>query len=250
VLNASLVVDARGPSWGSAPPLACGFRKSLGLEVDLEGEHDLSRPLLMDASVPQQGGLRFVSALPLAPRRLWVEDHCVSRSAAFDRDAVRLSLLRYAARYGNVTAIARETSTVVPLPWKSATPEPGRSPLVTGLPGGFFHPATGNDAPSAIRLAQHIGTRPSHAVFDRDFDRLCRAHGAQFRFALRMNRLMFHCFAPHDMWRVYERFYALPDPLIHRFHALELTPADRARLLMTAPPRGLRLGAALASVRP
>jgi lycopene beta-cyclase len=249
VLHATLVVDARGPSLETTPQVPCGFQKCVALELDLESDHGLSRPILMDATVPQHGGLRFFQVLPLGPARLLVTDTCLSRSAALDRDASRLSVLRYASRFGPVTAIAREQSGVVPMPWKSAAPEPGRSPLVVGFRGGFLHPTTGSSLPAAVRLAQHIGTRPAHAVFDRDFERLCRAHGAQFRFALRLNRLLFHGFAPHDMWRVFERFYRLPDSVVHRFHAMAMTHADRARLIVGRPPKGIKLGAALVAVR-
>jgi len=249
VLNATLVIDARGPSLESAPQIACGFQKHVGLELDFESEHRLSRPLLMDAAVPQQGGFRFFHVMPCGPTRLLIQDTCVSRSATLDRDAARLSILQYAERFGSVTAIARENSGLLPMPWKSAAPEPGRSPLVAGVRGGFFHPATGESLPVAVRLAQHVGTRPPHAVFDREFERLCHAHGAQFRFALRLNRMLFHWFAPHDMWHAFERFYQLPDAVIHRFHALETTHGDRARLLVGRPPRGMSLGAALAAVR-
>ena len=49
------------------------------------------------------------------------------------------------------------------------------------------------------------------------------------------------------MWRVFERFYRLPDALIHRFYAMQLSFADRARILLGRPPGGLKLAAALAT---
>ena len=56
-------------------------------------------------------------------------------------------------------------------------------------------------------------------------------------------------FAPADMWHVFERFYRMPDPLVHRFYALALTPIDRARILSGRPPRGINLFAALSAGR-
>lgn len=250
VLNGTLVVDARGPSLEAMAEVACGFQKFLGLELDFETEHGVTRPLLMDATIPQVGGFRFLHVQPADATRLLIQETCCSRSAALDRDALRLSVLGHAARFGRVTAIVREHSGALPMLWKSAAPEPRRSPLVAGFRGGFFHPATGSLFASAVRLAQHIGTRPTHAVFDRDFERLCRTHGAQFRFALRLNRLLFDGFAPQDMWRLAERFFRLPDTAIHRFFAMQMTPADRARLFAGRPPKGMKLGAALTAVRP
>ena len=41
------------------------------------------------------------------------------------------------------------------------------------------------------------------------------------------------------------RFYRLPEAVIRRFYALELTAMDRARILVGRPPRGMSLRAAL-----
>jgi lycopene beta-cyclase len=49
------------------------------------------------------------------------------------------------------------------------------------------------------------------------------------------------------MWRVFERFYRLPEDLIERFYALSLSLPDRARILVGRPPRGFSIARALAS---
>jgi lycopene beta-cyclase len=74
---------------------------------------------------------------------------------------------------------------------------------------------------------------------------LAREHRSQVRYAQWLNRLLFTCFADDAMWNVFERFYRLPEPLIHRFYALALSRADRARILLGLPPRGFSLGHAL-----
>ena len=51
------------------------------------------------------------------------------------------------------------------------------------------------------------------------------------RYAERLNWLLFHSFEPGDMRNVFERFYALPEGLIHRFYALSMTWLDRARIV-------------------
>ncbi|MEO7095038.1 MAG: lycopene cyclase family protein, partial [Polyangiales bacterium] len=73
VLEASVVVDARGPE-----RIHCagrvGFQKFVGLELVLARPHTRGRPLLIDARVPQVDGFRFVYTLPLEPRRVLIED--------------------------------------------------------------------------------------------------------------------------------------------------------------------------------
>jgi lycopene beta-cyclase len=247
-LRGDLVVDARGPR-ADAYPGACGFQKFLGLELRLGRPHTLRHPMLMDATVPQRDGYRFFYVLPFGPDQLLIEETYFSRSAALDPAVARASIRDYAARFGTVASVVREESGVLPMPWSSAAFAPIRSPLVAGYRGGWFHPGTGYSAPIALRLAAHLARRAPRDAFDASLARLYRAHRSQARYAQLLNRLLFCCFAPENMWNVFARFYALPVELIHRFYALTLTPLDRARLLVGRPPKGFSLATARQLVR-
>jgi lycopene beta-cyclase len=56
-LRAKLVVDARGPHL--AQP-ASGYQKFVGLELAVAPGHALREPILIDATLPQRDGLRFM----------------------------------------------------------------------------------------------------------------------------------------------------------------------------------------------
>jgi lycopene beta-cyclase len=48
--------------------------------------------------------------------------------------------------------------------------------------------------------------------------------------------MLFAAALPRERYRVFERFYRLPEPLIERFYAGKSTWADRARVLIGRPP--------------
>jgi lycopene beta-cyclase len=246
-LAAPLVVDARGPTVERGAR-GHGYQKFLGVELELDRPHGVERPVLMDAAVPQRDGFRFFYVLPFGPRRLMVEDTYFSRAPDLDAPATRAGVLDYAARFGAVARILREETGVLPMPWTQTSSAPERSPLLAGYRGGWFHPGTGYSLPAATRLASHVAERLPGDVFGRDLERLHRAHRSQARYAEHLNRLLFHFFEPGDMRNVFERFYALPEGLIHRFYALSMTWLDRARIVGGRPPRGFSLSAALAAV--
>jgi lycopene beta-cyclase len=58
--------------------------------------------------------------------------------------------------------------------------------------------------------------------------------------------MLFRASAPNKRYRVMERFYTLPQPLIERFYAAQASLADKARILIGKPP--VPIGAALASI--
>ena len=48
--------------------------------------------------------------------------------------------------------------------------------------------------------------------------------------------MLFKAAAPDQRYRVLERFYRLPAPLMRRFYASELTRLDKLRILTGKPP--------------
>jgi lycopene beta-cyclase len=248
VLRADIVIDARGPGC-ARPGERAGYQKFLGRELRTQGPHGLARPLLMDATVQQHDGFRFFYVLPLAPDRLLVEDTAFSRSPSLDLESTRSAIDRYASRWGQVVECVREETGVLPMPWANGTDIDRASPLRAGYAGGFFHPATGYSLPVALRLAMHVATHTSEDMFGAEFTELAQRHKGQARYARELNRLLFHCFAPEEMWNVFARFYTLPEAVIARFYALSLTRWDQARILLGRPPRGFSLSHALTASR-
>jgi lycopene beta-cyclase len=47
---------------------------------------------------------------------------------------------------------------------------------------------------------------------------------------------LFRAARPGERYRVLERFYGLPEPLIARFYAAKLTGLDKVRILSGKPP--------------
>lgn len=242
-LRARAVIDARGPDRANVE--ATGWQKFLGQELRLATPHGLVRPMLMDATVEQRDGFRFLYVLPLAPDRVLVEDTYFSDSTHLDASELRTSIAAYVASRGwTVAAIEREETGVLPLPLRCAAPV-ASAPLVAGYAGGWFHPVTGYSFPIAARLAELVASLPPEAIAGPAIQRHSKAQARQMEFAFRLNRMLFRWFAPEQRYRVLERFYRLPEPIVRRFYALELTVWDRARILVGRPPRGLKLGAML-----
>jgi lycopene beta-cyclase len=244
-LRGRLIVDARGPARATLEKIA-GYQKFVGLELALEKPLTRTRPMLMDARVPQTDGFRFFYVLPFEPRRVLVEDTYFSDTADLDLAALREGIHSYAAAEGYVVRdVVREEVGVLPLPARGAPAKAAGSPLIAGYGGGFFHPATGYSFPVALRLARHVAAAAENDVFGASWSRFIEEHRSQFRFAALLNRMLFGVFLPETRWNALERFYRLPPETIRRFYALETTSGDRLRLLCGRPPRGMSIRAAI-----
>ena len=97
-IRGRVVLDARGPD---ATALArVGYQKFVGLELALRSDGPWTRPLLMDATVSQRDGFRFVYVLPFSPRRVLVEDTIYSSSSALDAFEIERRILAYVSDHG------------------------------------------------------------------------------------------------------------------------------------------------------
>jgi lycopene beta-cyclase len=240
-IAAGAVVDGRGDP-GRAH-LDLGFQKFLGQTLLLEAPHGLEGPVLMDATVPQTDGFRFLYTLPFGERRLLVEDTRYSDTPGFDRDALRAAIAAYASGQGwRVAGVEAEEEGSLPIVlggdieafWDSGPAGVARS----GMRAALFHPTTGYSLPEAVRLADAIAASPdlrgpSLYALTRVRSREAWRRGGFFRL---LNRMLYRAAKPEERYRVLEHFYRLPGPLVGRFYAGRPTWRDRIRVLSGRPP--------------
>ena len=251
-LDAQVVIDARGAAPVDVP---LGWQTFLGQEIQCDAPHGVHVPLIMDATVPQVGGFKFVYVLPFAPDRLLVEDTAYADTPGVDLPQARANVAAYvAARGWRVRRVLREESGSLPIPLGGAIDAfwVGDVPRI-GMRAGLFHPTTGYSLPDAVATADLLSNLLA-AVNPLDASRVYAEvrHFATTRWQARaffrmLNRLLFRAAAPEARARVLEQFYRRSPDLIARFYAGDLTAFDRLRLLAGRPPVSLRL--ALAHMR-
>jgi lycopene beta-cyclase len=240
VLEAEMVLDARGsePDAGGGR----GYQKFVGLELALADDGPWELPVVMDASVEQSEGFRFVYVLPFSRRRVLVEETVYSEDALVDADAYSRRVAAYVEASGaRVDRVLRREIGVLPLPLadeKKADEERG-GPLAIGYRGRFFHGVTGYSLPEAARVARTVSRTQTREEAARALMTLSQARAGQRRFQRLLARLLFRALPPATRWTALDRFYRLPDETIARFYASRSTAFDRARMLVGRPPAGM-----------
>lgn len=245
---ARTVIDARGAGGAHVP---CGWQKFYGEEVTLRRGHGLTRPIVMDATVAQRDGYRFMYVLPLTPERALVEDTSFSDGPELDEDERRWGIGAWLGERGwEALRVERSERGVLPMPMAAAPADlrsrrssaAGPAVLQGGYRGGWFHPGTGYSLPLAAELAELIATTPADAlpaaVAAAASERRRRA-----RFCHLLNRLLFRWYPPQARRGIFERFYRLPASTIARYYAMRLRPVDKMRILGGRPPAGLSIPA-------
>jgi lycopene beta-cyclase len=247
ILQAGAVIDGRGVR--RTDQLALGFQKFLGQELRLQQPHGLREPIIMDASVAQHDGYRFVYVLPFSADSLLIEDTYYADGDTVAPETFRANIERYAQDRGwTIADVLREEQGVLPIVLSGDLPAfwgEARGVPQTGLAAALFHPTTGYSLPDAVRLADHLialDRWDAASLFEaiRDYS---LAQWRQRGFFRLLNRMLFMAGPADRRWAVMQRFYRLREPLIQRFYAANLTTRDRLRIVSGKPP--VPLGEAL-----
>lgn len=255
-ITARAVIDCRG--FAPTPHLTGGWQVFLGHHLRTMAPHGVERPVIMDATVEQQGGYRFVYVLPLGADELLVEDTYYQDSPTLDRSVLSRRIDEYCARHRWVGELLGAEAGVLPVVtggsfrrWQAEQRIDGVAR--GGAHAGFLHPLTSYTLPFAVETALAAARRgdlPGNQLAAM-FEARARAHWKRTRFYRRLGAMLFGAARPEERRRVFERFYRLDQGLIERFYTARSTRADRLRILCGRPPVPLgRAFGALTSSRP
>ncbi|MEC3948412.1 lycopene beta-cyclase CrtY [Sphingobium sp. HWE2-09] len=239
-IRASAVIDARGA--GDLSALRCGWQKFVGHTLSLDAPHGVDRPIIMDATVDQIDGYRFVYLLPWDDRTLFIEDTYYSDTPDLDVPALDARIAAYAQAKGWHGDIVHREQGVLPvvhggdfdLYW------PKDDPVArAGVRAGLFQPMTGYSLPDAVRFALWLADQPLDGlpVATRAYARAHWRRGGYYRL---LGKMLFGAAAPDQRWRIFARFYRLAPDLIQRFYAGRSSMTDRLRILCGRPPVPIR----------
>lgn len=240
-IEARAVIDCRG--FAPTAHLAGGWQVFLGQHVRTATPHGLERPIIMNASVEQVGGYRFVYCLPLGPHEIFVEDTYYADRPLLDREALAERLDTYRRERGWIGEVLAEETGVLPVvtggdfdAWQATQGAGGVA--LAGVRGGFWQPLTSYTLPQATRIALLVADNadlPGHALATLLAD-TAREHWRATRFYRLLGRMLFRAARPNERYKVLERFYRLPGPTIERMYAGRSTMTDRRRILCGRPP--------------
>ncbi|MBX2805317.1 MAG: lycopene beta-cyclase CrtY [Hyphomicrobiales bacterium] len=240
-LTARCVIDGRGPV--ASRHLDLGFQKFAGLELQLNQPHGLAKPTIMDATPSQDDGYRFVYTLPFSEETVLIEDTYYANGPALDREVLHRKILDYAARRNwSVSNVIRSEEGTLPILlggdidrfWS----EGGSGAARIGLRACLFHPTTGYSLPDAVRTADALAALPELTTQGAAarIEALSKQLWKRGGFYRMLNRFLFLAAKPERRVEIMQRFYTFHEPLIERFYAGRLTPADKARILVGRPP--------------
>ena len=241
-LSAKCVLDARG--FEPNENVFLGYQKFVGRTIRTKEPHGLKRPIIMDATVEQLGGYRFVYCLPFTDHEVLVEDTYYTDGAGLSENEVAARVDDYinAKGWGDHELLRQEKG-VLPITlavdegrigWKEG---PYMDSYI-GIRGGFYHAVTGYSFPQALRQADSLAIKLKQHIpstVKRNGVSGYRYRQSE-RFLRFLNRMLFRAAKPEERYTVLQRFYGLNQGLIERFYAGKLKWYDKARILIGKPP--------------
>jgi lycopene beta-cyclase len=241
VFTGDCIIDGRGFETSSA--LILGHQKFVGLEVETERPHGLTNPIIMDASVDQRDGYRFIYVLPFSTTQLLIEDTRYSDSDSLDLQELTKDISAYAKDQNwSIKRVVRSEHGILPIALahdiESFWNERRLDVPEVGMRAALFHPVTGYSLPEAVRVANLVAE--AWPIASTELAQLVRAHArkrwSQQWFYRLLSRMLFRAAVSDRRHLILQRFYKLPQPLIERFYAGRTSVIDMIRILTGKPP--------------
>jgi len=246
-LTAKCVLDARGHKANENKIL--GYQKFVGRTIKTKQPHGLKHPIIMDATVKQLGGYRFVYCLPFTEHEILVEDTYYTDGDGLSENEVAARVDDYIKAKGwGDHKLLRQEKGVLPITLAvdaayGANIIQGEDKAVQlGMTGGYYHAVTGYSLPEAVKSAEVVSdmiakNKPDYAnaiLQEMIFHK--RDHYEEENFLRLLNRMLFRAAKPEKRYKVLERFYGLNEGLVARFYRNRLSKKDKLRILMGKPP--------------
>jgi len=238
---ARAVLDVRGG--GDISALETGWQKFCGQMLRLKTPHGLERPIIMDATVDQIDGYRFVYCLPFSDTDIFVEDTYYADTAALDSAASHSRIAEYISSRGwTIETILSEEKGQLPVIyggnfeafWKDNQGVEARA----GARAALIQPITSYSLPMAVRTAFLIAEMPeiTQNTLDTMLRDLAKDHWRKGKFYRLLCAFLFLGAEPEKRYKTLEHSYGKSEPLLARFYAGNSTLMDKIRLLSGKPP--------------
>lgn len=240
-IAAKAVLDVRGG--GDFSALEFGWQKFCGQMLKLREPHGLKHPIIMDATVEQIDGYRFVYCLPFSETEIFIEDTYYSDTKDLPIDDLHQRIARYAAEQGwIVDEILREERGKLPVLYGGNFPkfwQENEGPDArAGARAALIQPITSYSLPMAVRTAMLIADMPE--VNQKSLDKLLKnfatKHWKGGKFYRMLCAFMFKGADPEKRYRTLQHTYTKDEKLLARFYAGKSTMRDQLNLLTGKPP--------------
>jgi len=241
------VLDASGHKANKNKIL--GYQKFVGRTIKTHKPHGLKNPIIMDATVKQLDGYRFVYCLPFTEHEILVEDTYYTDGANLSENEVAARLDDYINANGwGEHEVIRQEKGVLPITlavdaaYGEDVTEGNNQPVQLGMTGGYYHAVTGYSLLEAVKSAEVVSdmiakNKPDYAnaiLHEMIYHK--RDHYYEEKFLRLLNRMLFRAAKPEKRYKVLERFYGLSEGLVERFYRNRLTKSDKLRILIGKPP--------------
>lgn len=215
------------------------YQKFLGLEVQLESPSSISYPLIMDASVPQKDGFRFMYVLPFEPDRLLIEDTYYSLNSHLDIPHLTQEIENYARNQTwKIKNILRTEHGILPIPLRQNPPKIITDKVLPlGMQADLFHVTTGYSLAVNFnfvwQMFPYLHQKDLNAIWYKKQEEFYKS----MQFYRVMNRFLFIAGKTDKRYRFLETFYERQnESAIARFYAGNSTFRDKMNIFSGKAP--------------
>ena len=205
--------------------------------MTLTQPHGLKWPVIMDATVRQIDGYRFIYYLPWTENRVLVEDtrYTTKKEINVQEWTREVESLIHAQDW-NIQKIERVETGSLLIPFTSIPHHLSDSKVVDL--SGIFHDVTGYSFPACLRVCHLMSGQGAVelSLFQNALASYIEKNKFSRSFYRLLNRLLFFAAAEEKRYKMLQHFYRLSESSIKRFYSGETSFFDMVKVFFGRPP--------------
>lgn len=215
------------------------YQKFLGLEVILENSANVQYPVIMDATVPQKDGFRFMYILPFENHRILIEDTYYSLNSHLDVSYLTQEIEQYAqSKNWKIKEIIRTEKGILPIPLRQNPPKMIKGKVLPlGMHADLFHVTTGYSLAVNYnfiwQMYSHLNQKDLNTIWYKKQQNFYKS----MQFYRMMNRFLFIAGKTDKRYKFLETFYQRQsEGAVARFYAGNSTLKDKMNIFSGKAP--------------
>ncbi len=248
IYQASTIIEASGNN--IIPSGHFAYQDFVGYTIKTPLPHGINEPVIMDSHVEQKNGFRFIYSLPWSENEVLIEDtrYHLNKTATFA--SIEFDLKEYLNQkfpQGYEVVKKEQGSLPLPLSLDYYLKNFPRSSNAIGYRGGFFHGTTGFSLPFAIEIANKIAAQKiiKQETLESLLWREWLIQIKKLKTNVFFNKLIFISAIPNESYKIFQRFYELPQWTREHFYKNQLDFKTLLRIFTPIPPPPIKLASFL-----
>ncbi|MFI4847307.1 MAG: lycopene beta-cyclase CrtY [Candidatus Makana argininalis] len=234
ILNAEIIIDGRG--YKKNNNIKYYFQYFFGQEIQLNINHNIKNPIIIDSKINQKNGYRFLYILPISPYSIFIEDTIYLNNLNLNTKINNSNILKFLKKNNfNIKNIRKEEKGIIPIYIYNNFNFFIKNIKIpcSGLRAGLLNNTTGYSFKYSIFVSYKISkvNKFTSCILNKLITNISYKIWVENIFLRILNSIFFDKNFIFEKKKIIKNFYKLSDKIINKFYLCKLNFLEKFKII-------------------